>query len=50
LTAQNRAARWAYEHQTLEGGRVCLKADVRLPEGARVYVLVPDRDVIEVQA
>jgi hypothetical protein len=33
----------------VEGGRVRLESDVRLPERARVYVLVPDFDVVEGQ-
>jgi hypothetical protein len=33
----------------VEGGRVRLESDVRLPEHARVYVLVPDFDVVQGQ-
>jgi hypothetical protein len=33
----------------VEGGRVRLESDVHLPERARVYVLVPDFDVVEGQ-
>ena len=31
----------------VEGGRVRLQGDVRLPEHVKVYVLVPDFDVVE---